>query len=224
MTDIKVYVEVERQLDSRLQRLIAVRTPDYIVEVGSYDGEVLRQFGLASPYSKTIGFEANPRNFFRFCVGKNIQNMAVSDKIGHVSFFDSTNPGREKTGSLLKKVSETDNERKEVTILSTTLDEFFKIEITRKRSFVLIIDAEGVTWEILRGAQNFLKNTIALKIEVEKETFWKGQKTANEIDKFLENHMLIGINKNPGKGSDIQQNQYYVIKDSPGTLSAFEVI
>lgn len=220
----KVYVEKERSLDSRLQKVIAKRTPDYIVEVGSFDGEVLRQFGLASPYSKTIGFEANPKNFFRYCAGKNIQNMAVSDRKGQISFFHSKIPGRSKSGSILKKQEESDEELQEFSIVSTTLDDFFKIEIERKRTFILIIDAEGTSWQVLRGARQFLKNTIALKIEAESKEHWQGQMLYDSLGDFLENFNLVGINASANKVSDFQKNYYYITKNSPGAMHDFITI
>lgn len=211
----------EATLDMKLQKLIALRMPDYIVEVGSFNGEALRQFGLASPYTKTIGFEANPRNFFRFCVGKNIQNMAVSNKSGISFFYDSIKPGEDKTGSIFKKISETEDERRKITVATTTLDNFFKIEISRNKSFILIIDAEGAAYEILEGAQRFLKNTIALKVEVETTEFWHGQKLADDVVKFLENFTLVARNKGIGRSSDIQKNLYFLNNANPGDLSNF---
>lgn len=219
------YKEKERSLDSRLQKLISRRTPDYIVEVGSFDGEVLRQFSLSSPYSRAIGFEANPKNFFRYCLGKNIQNIAISNKKGFMKFYVNKNPRQLRSGSIFIRENDTEDQYDTYNVLTTTLDDFFKLEIERNKSFVLIIDAEGAAWEVLAGARQLLKKTLALKVEAEEESCWQNQKMIVSVNEFLDNFVLKGINlpvKN--KASNVQKNYYYINKDSPGSIIDFDMI
>lgn len=218
---ISVIVRDERFLDQCLENLISRTSPDYIVEVGSYDGSTLRRFSEASPYSKPVGFEANPKNFFNLCVGKNIQHMAVSNAVGKIRFYqqipedsNARQTGRilEKTGSIFK-ISGV-NKFNEYIVPCTTLDQFFEYEIDRKRTFVLIIDAEGATKQILEGAQRLLKTTIAIKVELECVEFFEGQSLEEESFALLKDKLLVGEQLTKlENGEKMKQTNYYFVSD-----------
>jgi FkbM family methyltransferase len=219
MTPIaRVLKHNEYTLDRNLGIFISRTAPDYIVEVGCYDGQALKAFGENSPYSKLVGFEANPTNFFRSCLGKNIQNLAVSNKIGTIKFHephhDERSPSRvsKKRGGIFK-IKDTESYT-EYEVLCTTLDFFFQHEIENNKTFVLIVDAEGATREILEGARKFLKNTIALKIEVEREEIFRGQKLENSCLDLLRDKILIGeqILTNTSE-KKLRQTNYYFVSD-----------
>jgi FkbM family methyltransferase len=216
MIRIKKIIADETKLDHHLAILISRTSPDYIVEIGCYDGFTLMNLGKYSPYSKLIGFEANPTNFFKLCLGKNIQNMAMSNKVGKINFYepisDGSHPSRiyKKKGSIFK-VCEVD-EHIEYEVSCTTLDTFFKSEIEAGKTFVLIVDAEGATKEILEGGKNFLKNTICLKIEVEKEEVFLGQSLENSCLEKLKDKILVGEQVSIDK-KVLKQTNYYFVSD-----------
>lgn len=209
-----MFEESEVQLDIRLEKFISRTCPDYIIEVGCYDGDRLNRFGSHSPYSRLVGFEANPTNFFNLCLGKNIQHLAICDRIGSTILYESTlnannvrmNVRNKKTSSIHKRLDS--QEFIEYVVPCNTLDNYFKLEIERDKKFVLLIDAEGATADILKGAKNFLKNTIALKIEAEYKEIWKDQKLIDEYPGLLENMFLLG--KQEFKGNNAQTNLYYI--------------
>ena len=216
--------ENEIELDRKLSLLISRAAPDYIVEIGSFDGSALLNFGKSSPYSKRIGFEANPTNFFNLCLGKDIQYMAVSNKTGTVKFYEQlpdskvkSSRGRnlKKTGSIFKVVGPT--EFAEYTVPCTTLDDFFKIEIENNKTFVLIIDAEGAAKEILEGGKNFLKNTIGLKIELESEIVFIDQALEKSSLNLLKNMILIGDQDSGGQ--KVKQKNYYFVSNESHAVS-----
>lgn len=207
----------ELKLDQHLSLLISRTAPDYIVEIGCFDGSALAAFGKNSPYSKRVGFEANPSNFFNLCLGKDVQYMAVSNKTGMIKFYEQlpdpkvySSPGRmlKKTGSTFKITGV--DKYVEYTVPCTTLDDFFRIEIDNGKTFVLIVDAEGATKEILEGATDFLKNIIALKIEVESEEYFQGQSLENSCLSLLKDMMLIGQQISSDNRKVIQKNYYFV--------------
>lgn len=204
-------------LDRCLSLLISRTAPDYIVEIGCFDGSALAAFGKNSPYSKRVGFEANPSNFFNLCLGKDIQYMAVSNQTGTIKFYEQlpdpkvrSSPGRmlKKTGSTFKILGV--DKYIEYTVPCTTLDDFFRIEIENGKTFVLIVDAEGSTKEILEGGKDFLKNTIALKIEVETEEYFEGQSLENSCLSILRDMVLIGNQVSSEKRKVIQKNYYFI--------------
>lgn len=203
-------------LDGYLNKFISRTAPDYIVEVGCYDGQALKTFGENSPSSRLVGFEANPTNFFRLSVGKNIQNIAVSNKIGTVKFYepehDANHPARiaKKRGSIFKVKDA--KSYTEYEVLCTTLDSFFQYEIENNKTFVLIIDAEGASREVLEGARKFLKNTTALKIEVEREEIFLNQKLEKSCLELLHDKILVAeqIFKSPLEQKIKQTNYYFV--------------
>jgi FkbM family methyltransferase len=219
---IKPYVvkSSEPILDSCLSHLISRTAPDYIVEIGAFDGSALREFGKISPYSKRVGFEANPTNFFNLCLGKDVQYMAVSNVTGTIKFYEqlpdqnvrSSSPGRmlKKIGSIFKYAGA--KNFIEYTVPCTTLDDFFKTEIESGKTFVLIIDAEGTTKEILEGGRNFLKNVTCIKIEVEKEEIFENQSLEHSCFNLLRNMILIGEQIVAGK-EKLKQTNYYFISD-----------
>lgn len=211
---MKVLKAAENILDQQLSLLISRTAPDYIVEIGCFDGSALAKFGKNSPYSKKVGFESNPTNFFNLCLGKDVQFMAVSNKVGVVKFYEQlpdpnvySSPGRDlkKTGSIFKVAGST--EFVEYTVPCTTLDDFFKTEIDKGKTFVLIVDAEGATKEILEGGRRFLKNVIAIKIEVESEEVFVNQSLENYSLKLLNNMILVGDQDT--KVKIVKQKNYY---------------
>lgn len=218
MARINTIKKFETDLDRHLSLMISRTAPDYIVEVGAFDGSALAKFGENSPYSKRVGFEANPKNFFDLCLGKDVHYMAVSNKSGTVDFYEQLpDPTKKssarmlnKTGSIFKIVGA--KEFAEYTVPCTTLDDFFKLEIERGKTFVLIVDAEGATKEILEGAKNFLKNTTAIKIELEKEEIFQNQSLENSSLNLLRNMILVG-EQISSDNRKVRQMNYYFVSD-----------
>ena len=207
----------ETKLDNCLSLLISRTFPDYIIEIGSFDGSSLREFGKSSPYSKRIGFEANPKNFFNLCLGKDIQYMAISNVTGTIKFYEQlpdqnvySSPGRmlNKTGSIFKIAGV--DKYVEYVVPCTTLDDFFKTEIDSGKTFVLIIDAEGAAKKILEGGRKFLRNTIAIKVELESQEVFLNQDLETDSFNLLRNHLLVGEQLTTNIKLTKQKNYYFV--------------
>lgn len=205
----------ERILNNKLGLLISSITPDYIVEVGCYDGEFLKRLNSFSPYSIPVGFEANPNNFFPKCLGKNIQHMAISDNIGTTTIYGPKNvPGKgelrlPKSSSMMTYVNVKEYDR--YVVNCNTLDSFFEIPIRQGKTFVLLIDVEGASYQVLSGADKFLNNTLAIKVEVETQETWKGQKLEKDVHDLLKNRFtLAGSGRKDLKTMSTQHENYYV--------------
>lgn len=193
--------------------------PDYIVEVGSFDGETLKKYGSYSPYSKLIGFECNPHNYFRSCLGKPVTFMAVSNHSGVVDITVPTKRNRAsnskaylaRTAGIDKSIDVVEFEKHQVPC--TTLDDFFSIPISQNKTFSLIIDAEGETWNILSGAKKLLEHTVSLKFESETRRWFENSKLYEDIEPLVSNFYLCGHNRLPNMSDKHFQFNYYYVKD-----------
>lgn len=223
-------INTEGILDKQLGLTISCFTPDYIVEVGTFDGEGVKKFGNYSPRSGLVAFEGNPYNYFKFCIGKPVHNLIVSDVMGVVTINQPTKRTDvanfiETTGlrsSSIKKVYHA-TEFKKHKVISTTLDNFFAIPISQGATFVLILDVEGAAWEVLKGAEQFLKNTIAVKAEVERIENFHGQKLLPDVEMLLQKDFIATASTELRPGQ-IQHNRYYSRRNSQNVHGYFRSV
>lgn len=204
----------EQNLDRRFGLTNSFLAPDYIVEVGSFDGESLKRQGSYSPYSKLIGFECNPINYFRSCIGKPVNFLAISDYTGTAEIFmpvlskdkNRKNIRQYRTSGTKPLIDGT--EFQTFTVPCTTLDSFFKVPLSQNKTFSLIIDAEGTTWEILKGAERLLKNTLSIKLECETEQRWVDQKLYSDVQLLLTKFVLKGSTEGMYSAATVQHGYY----------------
>jgi hypothetical protein len=218
----------EQNLDRRFGLTNSFLAPDYMVEVGSFDGESLKQHGTYSPYSKLIGFECNPINYFRSCIGKPVNFLAISDYTGTTEIFmpvlsknKPRNAIRQYRTSGTRRLMDV-TEFQTYTVPCTTLDSFFAIPLSQNKTFSLIIDAEGTTWEILKGAEQFLKNTLSIKLECETEQCWEGQKLYSDVQIMLPKFLLMGSTEGTYSTTAVQHG-YYLYRTYEGA-SFFQAV
>lgn len=182
----------EGTLDKQLGLTLSFFRPDYIVEVGTFDGEGIKKFGNYSPRSGLVAFEANPNNFFDYCIGKPVHNLLISDTVGLKEIYEPADRLNVKSHSLARNRRVTSMNKvvggvdfTTYTVLSTTLDTFFDVPISQGCTFALIMDVEGAAWEVLSGAKKFLENTLIIKAELEVSECFHDQKLLPDVEQLL---------------------------------------
>jgi FkbM family methyltransferase len=161
--------------------------PDIICDVGCFNADEIVRFRKLSPRSACFGFEANELNIRQFIDQRSdlgdiiIEQMAVSNRTGQTTFNmleaeDSAADWRRAAGSMLERSDALP--ARAVTVRCTTLDDYFRPDIAKRKTFGLWIDVEGALFSVIQGANATLQRTIVLRVELERHQFWKGQKLA----------------------------------------------
>jgi FkbM family methyltransferase len=139
------------------------------VVVGAYLGEEFEQILHRFPNCTIDAFEPSIRyhqRLLRRFLNQSrvkVRNLAISNRVGESMFFETTLEG---SGSLLplgnhKKLFNS-NQAEAFEVETTTLDSLY-----RDRSIdVLQIDVQGAEKLVLQGAENTLRNTRAVLMEV----------------------------------------------------------
>jgi len=160
--------------------------PTTFIEVGCRDGETSEVVKLLVPSCEVFAYEAGEEtyNFFHERItnsGVTHKNLAISNEHGSASFYKKQGNPTNGANSLMLRVngdawSDVQQVEKE------TLD---RLHNTADQSFCLWIDAEGHGYEVLQGAEEVLKKTQLIFIEVEEVQRWVDQKLDKNIISLL---------------------------------------
>jgi FkbM family methyltransferase len=164
-----------------------IQPKDIIVDIGGHIGSFSIWAAKQAFNGKVFTFEPNTENFQLLKENKRINkvsnlqiyNMAVSDKVGKVSFFNSEHQ------SMGHSMYEDELPNK-TTVDATTLLEILKTNKIKKVDF-LKIDAEGAEYPILLNANATLLNKID-KIFIEYHDYLNHGKTYQDITNHLKSH------------------------------------
>lgn len=180
-----------KQLFFGLQRVLK---PDVFVEAGANDAQTSIDIRKLVPGTAITAFEANPFNHENFSklidyTAHNIDylNMALSDEVGTISFKILRKVGEQiidpisERNSILAR-AEPDVVYDDVTVRSTTLDEYFNAQ---EGSFGLWVDVEGASRQVLTGADQTLAKTQSLIVEVESKSYWSEQWLYHDVCSHL---------------------------------------
>jgi len=179
--------------------------------VGAHHGSEVARFSDLASVQECVLFEPVPDNFKVLCdkvrhLGKYVHAIeaAISDTIGSLNFYDSTNQGN---GSLLAPTNfekeQFGTEIKEIiSVDSITLD--FYCSISQIFPTVLWIDVQGAEMHVIRGSGLALRDCIYIYIEV---SVWRGLYSGGscllDIDKFLNSlgYLCIQLGTDLGNGT-----------------------
>jgi FkbM family methyltransferase len=153
---------------------------DTVCDVGSMDGADALRFRRHHPRANILAFEPNPENFSRMQADERLRAQhirvlpyAASDRDSEAPFYvvnTHQGPGtaRERRGqsSLLRRADES-LLAGEIQVQTVRLDRLLAEEQYADEALALWIDAEGMAFEVLRGAGGVLANTRLLHVEVE---------------------------------------------------------
>jgi FkbM family methyltransferase len=177
--------------------MVTSARPSIICDVGSYNGEEALRFAALSPASRVYAFEANRSNIEHYLqpavtraglANVHVENLAVSDTVGTTQFnvleSDRSDPfdWRRMAGSLLRRNDDRPYTTELVTC--TTLDFYFADRA--RDTFALWIDVEGALDRVLAGAHRVLSRTVIFRAEVERLSYWEGQRLVGEVAAIAE--------------------------------------
>ncbi len=218
-----------------IKSLVSVEKP-VIFDVGAHWGESIDYFKALFSASMIYSFEPDPESFDlltkRDYTDVNYFNLALSSKIGELSFFRNE---ISHTNSLFKVNLESkdsigitkaknsgnvdffNNFNSEVKVKTSTLD-----EICKNNSIHLIdllkIDVQGAECEVLKGGKNIMRNTKVLIIEISFFDYYENHTTFLDVETILSplNFSLFSISEisnNPMNGRTDWVEAIYINKD-----------
>jgi FkbM family methyltransferase len=187
---------IQYDVESNLPLFLNKRKEDIknIVVVGAWQGDEVRAY-LKFPSASIYCFEANPKTFkilddlYKKEDRVHCYNYACSDVDGKAIFHETNIDGN---GSLLEvgnhPAAQAAGSFEVDTIRLDSLP-----DLKGKHIDLLQVDVQGAELSVLRGAEQILKNTTALLIEVNaRGGSYKGAATSTEIDYFIRQY---GFNK-----------------------------
>ena len=198
-----------------LQELIkGIKTPETIIDIGSNKGQFILLIEKIYPNKNIYSFEPikemidKQKKFFAYKNNIIFHNVALGSSNTLKEFLITT---RMDSSSFLKIVSD-NNKNKNYDIVENrniqinTLDELL---INEKISHPVLIkiDVQGYELEVLRGANNLLKKTDYLLLEVSKNEMYQNQPIEKEVVEYLKNLNFDILKSN--NWSKIQNTNFY---------------
>lgn len=175
-----------RVLEAVFKRLVARLAPPMILEVGAHEAGFSTTMRGVLPDANIIAFEGNPDVFNLHAervkaAGVDFRNFAVADRAGTLTFGVPRLQGTPKTthGGILA--------RRDAESIDT-----FEVEAVRLDDVVpampcaMWIDVEGAMGQVLAGAQNTLRHTLAIFAELDTGYNFESSAQAGDIVSELE--------------------------------------
>ena len=198
-----------------LKELIkGIKTPETIIDIGSNKGQFILLIEKIYPNKNIYSFEPikeminKQKKFFAYKNNIIFHNIALGSSTTLKEFLITT---RMDSSSFLKIVSDK-NKSKNYDIVENrniqinTLDNLL---INEKISHPVLIkiDVQGYELEVLRGANNLLKKTDYLLLEVSKNEMYQNQPIEKVIVEYLKNLNFDILKSN--NWSKIQNTNFY---------------
>ena len=165
------------------------------------DDTVLLFEPIEGPYNELVNKFSNNNKF-------TIYNLALSDTKGQATFYNTKKRNcsslREPNAEVLLERNRNDIvEYTESTVETDLLDNYTKDLHTID---FLKLDTQGSEYEVLKGGLETLAKTKRLKVEVEYDQWYKGQKIAPEVDEFITS---LGFSRYKTKENKHHADYYY---------------
>jgi FkbM family methyltransferase len=219
-------------LMTRFIDLLKILRPHLICDIGSMDGGHSAFFRNASPASRIIAFEANPYNYMAGVrAGRTAEyrveweHLAISD-VDDVIAFNVLPHSIDISGDLWKKGGSSilhrkigDFEEQSVVVPCRCLDSFLLERGLLHTGKALWIDVEGAADLVLKGAEEALKSTLMIHVEVESAELFAGQ----ALDKDIIAHMRSAGFTDIMSGNGGEDTQYDVLLVSDKLLGTFNL-
>lgn len=198
-----------------LKELIkGIKTPETIIDIGSNKGQFILLIEKIYPNKNIYSFEPikeminKQKKFFAYKNNIIFHNVALGSSTTLKEFLITT---RMDSSSFLKIVSDK-NKSKNYDIVENrniqinTLDNLL---INEKISHPVLIkiDVQGYELEVLRGANNLLKKTDYLLLEVSKNEMYQNQPIEKVIVEYLKNLNFDILKSN--NWSKVQNTNFY---------------
>ena len=185
----RIYATVE------LEKLVKdIKAPETIIDIGSNKGQFILLMEQIFPNKIVYSFEPiieminKQKKFFKYKKNITFHNLALGSSICSKEFLITS---RMDSSSFLKVVSNT-NKSKNYSVIEkrdikvSTLDEIF---LNEKISHPILIkmDVQGYELEVLKGANDLLKKTDYLLLEVSENEMYQNQPTEKIIVEYRKN-------------------------------------
>ena len=182
-----IYATVE------LEKLVKdIKAPETIIDIGSNKGQFILLIEKLFPNKVVYSFEPineminKQKKFFKYKKNITFHNLALGSSICSKEFLITS---RMDSSSFLKVASNT-NKSKNYSVIEkrdikvSTLDEIF---LNEKISHPILIkmDVQGYELEVLKGANDLLKKTDYLLLEVSENEMYQNQPTEKIIIEYL---------------------------------------
>jgi len=179
----------------------ATETPKVIFDVGCYDcGDSIR-FKQRFPSCEVYSFEASPKRHAKLHetaarYGLNFNPIAVSDKIGELTFYDSLvdNQRVDAQGSFFKHtdIYKQTNPRiiqqNEGTVVETTSIKDFCVSKNITEIDLLYVDVEGAEFQVITGMRDLRPKMVFVEtLDLRNsQPMWKdGATNSRELENYL---------------------------------------
>ena len=179
-------------LDQTFLDMVRSTRPTIVTDVGSRDGEMGIACKRALPSAQVFAFEANPENFFQFAEracreGVIFVPLAIGPRRETIDIHVPDWASARQNAPLQFRGIGSARSRHDTahhltyTAAAVPLGEFFPLPEHADAVFAHWIDVEGFTYEVLDGlGAQLAARTAFLKIEVETQAVWQGQKLVGD--------------------------------------------
>lgn len=182
-----------------------------IVVVGAWQGDEIRTF-LKLPEVNIHCFEANPKTFailkklFEDEVRVHCHNYACSNADGKATFYETDIDGN---GSLLE-VGNHPAAKPTMSFEVSTIKLDSVSELKEMKIDLLWVDVQGAELAVMQGADNLLKNTKALFLEINTEgNSYRGAVKSSALEEFVGGYGFEKLAQGLDK-TGIEGNAFYV--------------
>jgi FkbM family methyltransferase len=225
--DLEVPEERKRSaaaLRSLFIDLVCELGPPLTAEIGAFDADFSRTIKRRLPQTRALAFEANPYNHSAMSPaakadGVDYRHMALSDQDGTAMFNIVAQYGADRysqvkgNDSLLQRTLDGIVYEK-VEVPSARADTVFGAPDLAGQRACLWVDVEGAAGAVLEGAQQLLRRTDAILIEVEHHRYWENQWLAGDVDAALQSAGL-----RPAARDFEYEHQHNLVYVSPAAAS-----
>jgi len=199
----KFRTDVNSSPYNTLRKIINGEKAITFVDVGANTGQTIDLVRKDFKNAKIYSFEPTPNlvkqleDKYKKDTGVTISEKALADFDGESKFYVSTySPTNSMLVPDIELYTEIHSDRaddlknlKEIIVPVTTLSNWYKANNFTERIDVLKIDTQGTELQVLKGAEDLLKNKIKIIIlEIQFVNFYKGSPPYYKIFEFLYNH------------------------------------
>lgn len=200
---IKLYNYHDEQIERVRYNWITRLDIQTVIDVGGGLGEFATKARQILPDAKIITYEAIPDSYQRICerfAGDDrhqAYNFALSDKVGEVEFFISSNNGSSsllEMGRLHKEAYPYSSDITSLIVKTSRLDDTLSTGFLSKNLW-LKLDVQGAELKVLEGAKKLLGETSLVFMETSFSELYHGQPLFNEVAEYMKSHgfRVVGI-------------------------------
>ena len=166
--------------------------PEVFLEVGCCEASASKHVKKFIPNCQVFAYDADPKAFINYNIELKdlgiIHTWAAMSNKDTDTIFYIQDPSIRKTvevwgNNSLKTKPYLPTKYVEFPIKSYRLDTLH----TQDKTYCIWMDVEGLTFQVLQGAEGILKNTKYILLEVESKQLWDSQVTDAEVIVFLQN-------------------------------------